>query len=283
MASTKPLSVPRMSLTSQDDCTFVNLKLPPGGHVEMRGAFHENLVITGFTGAVWQTRQGGKTRVETPGFVVVREAEHAFDAKTLEVNAQHGSVCREIHVPKAKLTALIEQGDDGVSTRDFSEALITDHRVYDLLVETHCSHERNDCSLKRSTHLAALTFSVARAINGRSSTLACGSDRRRYCRTIEYMRANYHRSITLQELADIAGANPFVLLRRFRQEFGLTPHEYLRMYRVNRARDFIRQGMKLADVALLCGFSDQSHLNRQFKKTVGVTPGQFIADRLGTR
>lgn len=280
MAAAKPLSVPRISLTSQDDCTFVNLTLPPGGHFEMRGAFHETLVITGFTGAVWQTRQNGRSRLETPGFVVVREPEHAFDARTLEVDAKHGSTCREIHVPKAKLLALVECADDCIAARDFSEAMITDRRVYDLLVEAHRSHERNDCSLKRSSDLAALTFALSRAAGGRQSRLACGSDRQRYCRTIEYMRAHYHRAITLQELSEVAGANPFVLLRRFRQEFGLTPHEYLRMHRVNQAKAFIRQGTKLADVAFLCGFSDQSHLNRQFKKTVGVTPGQFIADRL---
>jgi len=71
------------------------------------------------------------------------------------------------------------------------------------------------------------------------------------------------------------------LLRQFKKEVGLTPHEYLHAYRIAKAKSSIRKGLPLIEVAYACGFSDQSHLTRLFKRKVGVvTPGQFSVTNL---
>ena len=49
------------------------------------------------------------------------------------------------------------------------------------------------------------------------------------------------------------------------------------MRRLDRARALIRHGAPLADAALACGFADQSHMTRQFKRAYGLSPGRFIA------
>jgi len=46
--------------------------------------------------------------------------------------------------------------------------------------------------------------------------------------------------------------------------------------RLRKATTLLRQGQRLSDVSARCGFSDQSHFNRHFKKALGVTPGQFL-------
>jgi AraC-like DNA-binding protein len=56
---------------------------------------------------------------------------------------------------------------------------------------------------------------------------------------------------------------------------GLAPHAYFEQVRVNRARRLLRAGASIADVAMDLGFSDQSHLNRHFKKLTGITPGTY--------
>jgi AraC-like DNA-binding protein len=60
---------------------------------------------------------------------------------------------------------------------------------------------------------------------------------------------------------------------------GVPPHRYQTIVRVNRARKLLAEGAALSDVAYLTGFCDQSHLNRCFKKVLGLTPGRYVASR----
>lgn len=277
MGSAHTATVPQITHSVQDGCAFVRMRLPPGGQVAVSRIFHDNIVLIAFTGATWQSRQSGRTHLEVPGNVVVRDAGQVFDARTLHVDEAGGSLCREIHLSADKLMALTDVDDARVPMIDFSDPVIAHPRIHDLLVETHKLHERGDCSLMRGSYLAALVLGLAQVTSGRQVRLSLKGCRRRHERIVDYMRSHYGRNITLEELAEIAQVNPFVLIRQFRKEYGITPHEYLRVYRVNQARSHIQQGMRLAEVAALCGFSDQSHMTRQFKRTVGVTPGQFIA------
>ncbi len=83
------------------------------------------------------------------------------------------------------------------------------------------------------------------------------------------------RDVSLSELATACGSSPFHLARAFTAQFGLPPHAYLNNLRVMHAKRMIRAGVRLAEVAYAVGYCDQSHLNRRFKKIVGVTPSQY--------
>ena len=56
---------------------------------------------------------------------------------------------------------------------------------------------------------------------------------------------------------------------------GVPPHAYLRQIRIAQAKKLLKSGLSLADVAQTVGFTDQSHLNRWFKRLWGITPGQY--------
>ena len=90
-----------------------------------------------------------------------------------------------------------------------------------------------------------------------------------------YLEEAYATTISLDDLADLAGFSPYHFLRLFRKEIGMPPHAYLQNVRVHRAQRLIELGMPLAEVATTVGFSSQSHLNRQFKRYTGLTPGRF--------
>ena len=82
-------------------------------------------------------------------------------------------------------------------------------------------------------------------------------------------------SIDLETLAKRAGLSRFHALRAFKQRYGLPPHAYQLCLRIGHARRLLVDGAPAADVAVRCGFADQSHFTRHFKRLNGVTPMQY--------
>jgi AraC-like DNA-binding protein len=91
----------------------------------------------------------------------------------------------------------------------------------------------------------------------------------------DLLTSAYMKPPSLQTLAETVGANRFVLLREFRRRFGVPPHAYVVLLRVERARQLIGRGSGIASAAQLAGFADQSHLTRVFKRTLGISPAVY--------
>ena len=81
--------------------------------------------------------------------------------------------------------------------------------------------------------------------------------------------------LTLEEIAKNFHIGTFHLIRLFKKAFGMTPHQYILSQRLNRAKALLLQGESIAEVALECGFSDQSHLYKYFKEVFGVSPKAY--------
>ena len=81
--------------------------------------------------------------------------------------------------------------------------------------------------------------------------------------------------VDLDTLANRAGLSRFQALRAFKRRYGLPPHAYQLCLRMGHARRLLREGATAADVAVHCGFADQSHFTRHFKRLTGVTPMQY--------
>ena len=82
-------------------------------------------------------------------------------------------------------------------------------------------------------------------------------------------------NVDLDTLAKRAGLSRFQALRVFKQRYGLPPHAYQLCLRMNHARRLLVEGSPAADVAARCGFADQSHFTRHFKRFNAVTPMQY--------
>jgi AraC family transcriptional regulator len=64
--------------------------------------------------------------------------------------------------------------------------------------------------------------------------------------------------------------------RAFKQSLGLPPMTYVKMRRIERAKTLMTStNQQLTEIALICGFADQSHLNRSFRRVLGVSPGRW--------
>ena len=87
--------------------------------------------------------------------------------------------------------------------------------------------------------------------------------------------ASVARYSSLHALAASNGLEPYQLTRRFQQRYGLTPSAWRREWRLRRALALLAEGCVLAEIAVECGFSDQSHLSREVKRATGMAPAAF--------
>lgn len=92
----------------------------------------------------------------------------------------------------------------------------------------------------------------------------------------DYINDHLAQELSLEELAAIAQLSPYHFCRSFKRSTGFTPHQYVIRQRVERAKLLLKDGkMGISEVAFVCGFTHQSHLNRHFKRLTGVTPKFF--------
>lgn len=95
-------------------------------------------------------------------------------------------------------------------------------------------------------------------------------------RVREYIDAHLGTGIALDHLAQAAGMNVFAFIRHFKKGTGLPPHQYVLRRRIERARSLLANtGVSLVDIALRCGFGDQSSFSTAFRRWTRLTPGGY--------
>jgi transcriptional regulator GlxA family with amidase domain len=93
---------------------------------------------------------------------------------------------------------------------------------------------------------------------------------------IEFMRANLHRRIPLTELADVANLSPSHLSRLFKIQTRLSPGEYLRRLRMEKARHLVAAGLlSVKEIMATVGYKSKSHFVRDFRTSFGLAPSEY--------
>lgn len=94
--------------------------------------------------------------------------------------------------------------------------------------------------------------------------------------SLEFIKNNFNRLITLDEIASNACLSKYYFERFFEKYMGVTVNNYIRELRLEKAKRLIDgTRMKLIDVAMEVGYSDIQALNKLFKKNLGVTPSEY--------
>ena len=94
---------------------------------------------------------------------------------------------------------------------------------------------------------------------------------------LAYIAENYESSISLDNLAKIAGMNPKYFCRYFRSMTERTPIDYLNYYRIECACEMLStKDISIKETAISCGFNDESYFIKTFHKYKGITPKQFM-------
>lgn len=101
-------------------------------------------------------------------------------------------------------------------------------------------------------------------------------------RVLDRIEAELDGDLRIEQLANEAGLSLFHFVRVFTAAFHVTPHQYVQARRIVRAKTLLAQRFTPSGAAAAAGLTDQSHLNRWFKRTYGVTPAQY-QQQIGAR
>jgi AraC-like DNA-binding protein len=117
------------------------------------------------------------------------------------------------------------------------------------------------------------TAGITRRLDTTGQAIAPYSE---FGQVLAYLRDHYHAPISNQQLARLAHMSVRAFERKFHNSFHVTPQKYLRKLRLRMAsRALVYTGQALAEVASGCGFSDQSHFTRVFRRHFGRTPREY--------
>jgi AraC family transcriptional regulator len=143
--------------------------------------------------------------------------------------------------------------------------------------------ECRPCALYSETlaHALAMRFLLHKSPSAGTQKSSTKPLQPRVLRRIrDRIEAELDTQISLTSLAKESGYSRAHFLRMFRAATGLTPHRYVLEMRLSTAQQLLRQAkIPLADVALKCGFSSQTHMTDVFRKQLGVTPQEYRRSR----
>ncbi|MBP0593010.1 helix-turn-helix transcriptional regulator [Paraburkholderia sp. LEh10] len=119
------------------------------------------------------------------------------------------------------------------------------------------------------SHLAA-TYSGVRVADARKTGALAPWQELRAKAMID---AHLEDGLSILELAAACELSPAYFCRAFRRSTGLAPHQWLMRRRIDIARGLLERGtLSITEIAISCGFSDQSHFTRVFSQMTGATP-----------
>jgi AraC-like DNA-binding protein len=232
---------------------------------------HDTYAI-GFTlEGVQSFRYRGTVEHSLPGQVFVLHPDEVHDGRAGTSAGFHYKI---LYIEPG---AIAEALGDGRSLPFVRETVSTDRRLAAAIVPALADLEGSLEELHRDQIVLDLADALAAADPSIARRALSAPHRRAVAAVRDFLDENSRRAVTSEEIEGVAGISRYAMSRHFRACLGTSPYRYLVMRRLDRARALIRRGVPLADTAAACGFADQSHMTRHFKKAYGLSPGRWAA------
>jgi len=235
---------------------------------------HDVLTLGVFGAGNGTIRVRGGTFRAAPGTLLALAPNEVHSAEPLRGTGwTYRSLC-----PSATLLSHVFGGE--VPRFTFDQPVIADAALAREVGAVHRALAQRPATLDIEVRLVELMRSAV----GRHASQSCDRSRRVVtaapdiaARASELMESRLASPLHLDHVAHECGVSLFQLIRAFHAAFGVPPHAYLMQVRLKRARALLRSGEAISTAAFRCGFVDQSHLTRVFKRYYGITPGAYVA------
>jgi len=161
----------------------------------------------------------------------------------------------------------------------FPKLIAQDSLVFQSLLKLYGKLEQNLSFLEQESELiSTITLLIKRQMKDRLNLMSAKAEPHYVELIRDYICDRYADNISLSALSSLTNLSPYYLLRAFHRQVGFPPHEYQTQVRIAHARKFLSKGQAISATALKTGFCDQSHFARNFKRIVGMTPGQYVSE-----
>jgi AraC-like DNA-binding protein len=173
--------------------------------------------------------------------------------------------------------ALIAAGEElGMRAVPHFRLALSEERPLFTAVEDLCvAMEDSTSPLEQQSTLTTCLHQVLSLAEQAAAPLHVRRARHPIERAKRHLQERFNEKVTLDDLVAVTRLSRFHLVREFTRLVGVPPHRYQTLVRVQRATTLLRSGRAPHIVAADVGFSDQSHLTRQFSRYWGVTPGEY--------
>ncbi len=186
--------------------------------------------------------------------------------------------------PRPASCLLLEIAPDAEVDAELTDNLFVVPRLFRggivprLLNRIHTEWAQSDTIAGFSLECLLLELRLASV---RNAELSRTPSSRRWLNGIrDHLEAEFRSPPSLSELARLHNLHPAYICQEFRSTFGVRIGDFVRNVRFEWAREAVASGIgSLTDVALAAGFSDQSHLSRDFRRRLGVSPRRFRHER----
>lgn len=187
------------------------------------------------------------------------------------------------HLPRSVLDELAEDaGAPRIDTLAVPEPWLTADPVLEklqhLVADGIASSDGSDHLLYEHVMLGIAAHFATRygGLRPRAELLRGGLAPWQARRATELLADNLSKEMSLKDIAAECGLSLAYFGRAFKTSFGTSPHSWRQGLRIERAKEMLRASQaSLAEIAVACGFADQSHLSRVFVQHIRMTPGAW--------
>jgi AraC-like DNA-binding protein len=233
--------------------------------------WHEEYAIGLITGGVEQFEYRGATHRAGIGEIILMDAGEVHTGESWD---ERGFAFRMLYIPESTFREAAAETWTVSGTLSFRDPVISDDSLRKALSNLHGILDSRISALEREALFLNAAAKILERAGSWKNSVADIPAPLAVQRARDYLLDHLFADISLDLLASVSGLSKFHLLRQFRAEFGLPPHSYQLQHRIIRAKTLLRS-LAPVEVAMTCGFADQSHFHRVFRSLVGTTPGCY--------
>ena len=244
-------------------------------YIEQRFAphVHEGFVFTVIEGGAQRFRHRGSDHLAPVGRMVLINPDEVHTGSKAH---EQGWWYRAFYPAPVQVQGVLEElGLAGGGMPSFGVSVLQDLDLHQAFGHLHRLLDSDADALQQQTAWREAILLLFQRHARISQPAEPGREPRAVALAKELLAARLGEPPSLEELASLVNLSPFHFARVFRRATGLPPHAWLKQRRLEQARALLRSGCAPLQVAMQLGFSDQSHLNRQFKQSYGVSPGEY--------
>ncbi|WP_017349200.1 AraC family transcriptional regulator [Pantoea sp. A4] len=242
--------------------------------------FHDEFVIAAFARGAQRTRVCRKTGIAAAGTIMIIAPGEVHTGEAVQRD-EGWDYCAfypgDNLVNEVAQTVLSGKGEVNFGQQGIRYDPAMARRMLHAASVIKQSHDilEKECVIYHILNLLVSRYGE-RTVKGSVQGVARADIRK----AIDFLHCAYTQSLSVKEIAQVAGLSEFYFMRTFQKTTGLSVHQYLTQIRLMRAKGLLATGIGAAQVASDVGFFDQSHLIKHFRVHFGTTPGLFAVASL---